>query len=188
MTHFRGKYRIETTRLPWWDYSQAGWYYVTICTRDRQCVFGEIVDQRMIMSQFGEMVTEEWLRTEKVRPDVRMDEWILMPNHLHGIIVIQPSTDHPTAVKETSQRDVSTTRSPFQLKANSLGAIIGQFKSVCTKRIRATGFYEFTWQSRFYERIIRDERSLETIRQYIIDNPARWDLDNDNPKNYLTSS
>jgi REP element-mobilizing transposase RayT len=98
-----------------------------------------------------------------------------MPNHVHGIVVITEGQG------KTSHRDVST---KANLQPDSLGAMIGQFKSICTKRIRGERFTQFGWQSRFYEHIIRDERSLGSIRQYIADNPAKWELDDDNPKNF----
>ena len=118
---------------------------------------------------------EEWQWTPTVRPNVGLDEFVVMPNHVHGIVVL---TGDPG---KTSHRDVST---KSRLRPHSLGAMIGQFKSVCTKRIRGAGFPQFCWQSRFYEHIIRDEPSLRNIRQYIVDNPAKWELDADNPKNF----
>ncbi|MDH3503539.1 MAG: transposase [Nitrospirota bacterium] len=169
------RYRSQSIRLPWWDYSQAGWYFVTICTDDRQCVLGEIVDGAVSLSPTGLIVEEEWRRTATVRKQVELDEFVVMPNHLHGILVIN------VGAGKTSRRDVST---KSRLTAHSLGAIIGQFKSVCTKRIRGAGFPQFAWQARFYEHIIRDESSLGNICQYIVDNPAKWELDDDNPKNF----
>ena len=169
------RYRSPSLRLPWWDYSQAGWYFVTICTKDRQCVLGEIVEGSVVLTPGGQIVEEEWRRATTVRQHVELDEFVIMPNHLHGILVINEGQ------KKTSHRDVSTKTS---LRSQSLGAIIGQFKSVCTKRIRGQGFPQFGWQRRFYEHIIRDERSLGNIRQYIVDNPAKWELDADNPKNF----
>jgi putative transposase len=189
MTKFKGKYRVESTRLPGWDYAGAGWYFVTICTRNRECLFGDIVDGEMHLSSIGEIVAEEWQKTPDIRPNVVLDEWVIMPNHLHGIIVI---LEPPDRAVETSRRDVSTTASqrdvpttttPPRLQAGSLGAIIGQIKSVCTKRIWAAGHTEFGWQSRFYDHIIRDEGSLQRIREYIINNPANWAEDRINPAN-----
>jgi REP element-mobilizing transposase RayT len=104
-----------------------------------------------------------------------LDEFVVMPNHLHGILVITGDQG------KTSHRDVST---KARLQSQSLGAMIGQFKSVCTKRIRGAGFLQFAWQSRFYEHIIRDERSIGSIRQYIVDNPVKWEFDDNNPKNF----
>jgi putative transposase len=172
VTKFRDRYRVESARLPGWDYRTAGWYFVTVCTKDRIPFFGRVVDGDVILSRMGEIVTEEWQRTPEVRPNVVLDEWILMPNHLHGIIVI---VDTPDPV-ETPRRGVSTTTGQ-RLMAGSLGAIMGQIKSVCTKRIWAAGDTDFGWQSRFHEHIIRDEGSLQRIRQYIINNPRTWTED-----------
>jgi putative transposase len=169
MTKFRDRYRIESTRLSGWDYAGAGWYFVTLCTRNHTCFFGDVVDGVMHLSPIGEIVAEEWQKTPLIRPNVRLDEWVIMPNHLHGIIIIEPV--------ETSRRDVSTTTTPSRLKAGSLGAIIGQVKSICTKRIWAIGYTDFAWQTRFYDHIIRNESSLKRIREYIVNNPAEWKED-----------
>jgi len=177
MTVFKGKYRIESTRLSGWDYTSAGWYFVTICTRNSVCSFGDIIDGNMYLSPIGEIVAEEWQKTPHIRPNVMLDEWVTMPNHLHGIIVIAPV--------ETARWAVSTTRTPPRLKAGSLGAIIGQIKSVCTKRIWAAGYTGFAWQTRFYDHIIRNETSLNRIRRYIVNNPAKWEEDKYNPANLL---
>lgn len=168
-------YRRSSIRLPWWDYSQAGWHFVTVCTKDRRCVLGEIVEGKVVLSPAGLVVEEEWQRTATIREHVSLDEFVIMPNHLHGILVFTGGAE------KTSHRDVST---KANLKPHSLGSIIGQFKSVCTKRIRGTGFGPFGWQPRLYEHIIRDESSLETIRQYIVEDPVKWELDTDNPKNF----
>ena len=118
-----------------------------------------------------------------IRRNVTLDHYVVMPNHLHGIIIIveSPQSDRISgpAVVETSRRDVSTV--PSGVQSGSLGAIIGQIKSVCTKRIWASGSRDFAWQPRFYDHIIRDEPSLNRIRQYVVDNPARWGEDRYNP-------
>ncbi|MBC7233580.1 MAG: transposase [Chloroflexi bacterium] len=162
---FQGKYRIPAARLSGWDYTSAGLYFVTICTQNREPWLGDIVDGEVRLSAIGEIVAEEWQKTAHIRPNVTLDAWIIMPNHLHGIIAIAPV--------ETPRRGVSTSRRGV-LQPNSLGSIIGQFKSVCTKRIWAAGFRDFAWQTRFYDHIIRDEASLQRIRHYILDNPCRW--------------
>jgi len=186
MTLFKNKYRVESTRLKGWDYAAAGWYFVTLCTRGRECFFGDVKEAEMHLSAIGDIVTEEWRRTAIVRPNVALDEWVVMPNHIHGIIVITYTTvetfrgNVSAPPEEMPYRGVST---KARLKSGSVGAIIGQFKSVCTKRIWAAGFPAFDWQSRFFDHIIRDEPSLNSIRQYIIDNPAKWELDKNNPAN-----
>jgi REP element-mobilizing transposase RayT len=198
MSLFQNKYRSESTRLKNWDYSKPGAYFITICTAKMKNFFGEIeVDDKlysvdeikkiMKLNVYGKIVEKEWLQTEKIRNNVILDEFIVMPNHFHGIImltndcvettrrVVSPNTvPHPleTNKHETTHRVVSTT-----LKSNSLGSIIGQFKSICTKRIHDAGLMDFFWQERFYDHIIRSEKSLNKIRDYIIHNPIKWKYD-----------
>ena len=176
MTLFKNKYRIESTRLRGWDYSSAGMYFVTICARNRECLLGDVVNGEMHLSHIGEIIVEEWQNTPKVRPYVELDEWVVMPNHIHGIIVI-------TDAVETFRRNVSTVNAtnPARLKPRSVGAMIGQIKSICTKRIAAEGIEGFDWQERFWDEIIWNERALNAIRAYIINNPANWEKDKDNP-------
>jgi REP element-mobilizing transposase RayT len=183
MTLFRNKYRIESTRLRGWDYSREGLYFVTICTHNRVHCFGEVIAGEMVLSPIGKIVAEEWQKTPLIRPNVELDAWILMPNHSHGIVMIMHQMQISEPPVETPRRGVSTTNpdAPIaRLQPNSLGAIIGQFKSVCTKRIWAAGFRDFAWQPRFYDSIIRNERSLVRIREYIINNPRRWEQDRNN--------
>jgi REP element-mobilizing transposase RayT len=82
------RYRSQSIRLPWWDYSEAGWYFATVCTQDRRCVLGDMVEGSVILSPVGQIIEEEWWRTATVRQNVRLDEFVIMPNHLHGILVI----------------------------------------------------------------------------------------------------
>ena len=180
MTKFMDQYRTESTRLPGWDYASAGWYFVTFCTRGHTYFLGEVAQGDMRLSPIGEIVAEEWQKTPQIRPNVMLDEWIIMPNHVHGIVAITGTAAVETAAVETARRAVSTTA---QLKPGSLGAIIGQVKSICTKRIWAAGCTDFAWQTRFYDHIIRDEASLHRIRAYIANNPAQWEQDKNNPAN-----
>lgn len=198
---FRGKYRIPSARLRGWDYTSAGLCFVTICIKERVPCLAKIVNGAVRLSPIGEIVAEEWQRTARIRANVILDAWVIMPNHLHGIIGITASDTANTrqgddgaqrdgndarwdVMVETSRRGVSTTTAASaEWKSNSLGAIIGQFKSVCTKRIWRAGHRDFAWQARFFDRIIRDERALGRIRAYIANNPARWELDHNNPEN-----
>ena len=182
MTLFHETYRIESARLKGWDYAGYGWYFVTICVKDRQCVFGEIVDGEMQLSSVGKIVEEEWLQTAALRPYVILDTCVVMPNHLHGIIVLEK--DDPGAV-ETSRGDVSETKQEVKLQPHSLGSIINQFKGASTKRIRTSTLPDFSWQPRFYDHVIRSEKSLEKIREYIMNNPMQWEMDTENPDNVL---
>jgi len=167
VTLYKGKYRVESTRLLGWDYAWAGWYYVTICTYDKACFFGDVVDGSVILSVAGQIVAEEWNKTPQIRANIGLDAWVVMPNHLHGIIIINESV-------ETSRRDVSTKDG---LRSGSLGAVVGQFKSICTKRIRSAGYWDFRWQTRFYDHLIRDDEDLNRIREYIQNNPIQWAMD-----------
>ena len=154
----------------------------------------------MRLALIGQDVAYEWQRTERTRTYVSHDEWVIMPNHIHGIIILHPiesdietsranphnmhkTSIHPEVLFQQSlhQRDVST-ETP-RLKAGSLGAIIGQIKSVCTKRIRYKGFCDFGWQAGYYDHIIRDNEDLGQIREYIYGNPDKWDEDVENPAN-----
>jgi len=178
MTH---RIYVKSTRLRDWDYTAASWYFVTICTLDRTPVLGEVVNGEMQLSLAGRVVSKEWLQAQDVRANVALDEFVVMPNHLHGIVVIEESP--ATTPGSASHRDASTRP---RLHASSLGSIMGQFKSISTKRIWTSGFRDFAWQPRFYDHIIRSEASLDAIRRYIRDNPAKWTLDKDNPEGLRT--
>jgi REP element-mobilizing transposase RayT len=201
MKTYKDIYRVESVRLKDWDYTSAGWYFATICTRNQMPFFGEISAGEMHLSPIGQVVAYEWQRTERIRSYVSLDEWVIMPNHLHGIIVLHPNqTDVETSrLKSIDQNKKSTHQNTFidqslnprdvstkkpRLQAGSLGAIIGQIKSVCTKRIRSKGFRDFGWQARYYDHIIRDNEDLDRIREYIPGNPYNWDEDVENPANF----
>lgn len=145
-------------------------------------MLGEVVGIEMRLSDIGEIVADEWLKTPIVRNHVQLDAWQIMPNHIHGILVLcHPGSVGKSSVAGDEGGDVAV----GGLRAKSLGAIVGQFKACCTKRIRANGGSDFDWQPRFYDHIIRNERSLVRIRQYIHDNPRKWAEDSDNPVNWL---
>jgi REP element-mobilizing transposase RayT len=129
-----------------------------------------VADGEMHLSPQGQIVSDEWVKTGRIRPSVTLDEWVVMPNHLHGIVIMAEASGGPHG--ETPRRGVSTTWKP-----GVLGAIIGQFKSNCTKRIRSDGYPGFAWQPRYYDHIIRDEGSLARIREYIAGNPLKWPED-----------
>ena len=178
MTRFKNKYRIETTRLPGWDYAAAGWYFVTICTRDRRSFFGNVENGEMHLSPMGEIAVQFWQEIPQHTTGwVTLDAFVVMPNHVHGIIVIV----------ETLQCNVSTgddnPMSAISPRAGSLGAIIRSYKSAVTRWCRQNGYTEFGWQPRFYDHIIRDEKALNNIRRYIAENPLRWSEDQNNPEN-----
>jgi len=140
-TLFGNKYRVESTRLAGWDYTAQGLYFVTICTKNWRCFLGKLIDEEIQLSKVGEIVAEEWQKIERKRLNIKLDEWVVMPNHIHGIINIKKKKSDSSV--ETFQRDVSKNVKSPRLQANSLGSIVGQFKSVCTKRIWSEGFCDF---------------------------------------------
>ncbi len=162
------KYHRKSIRLKDYDYSQAGVYFVTICTHNRTCFLGDIINGEICLNDVGRIVESEWENTGGIRQNVIIDTYVIMPNHLHGILIIYES-------------DVGAT-GPVAL-TNSLGSIIGQFKSVVTKKIRKSGIHHFKWQRNYFERVIRNEKELNRIREYIITNSLKWTEDKDNPTN-----
>ncbi|MEX1275890.1 MAG: transposase [Bacteroidota bacterium] len=191
MALFRGKYRIESARLKGYDYSSPGAYFVTINTKGMMWWFGEVADGEMKLSEIGKIIADEWAKTPTIRPTVTLDEWQVMPNHLHGIIVIHESEtaarsgqipfggwEKPVNINMVETHSSASlpekTHNQFGPQRNNLGSIIRGFKSACTTRIHNAGFSEFAWQGRFWDRIIRDQGELERIRKYIIANPKKW--------------
>jgi putative transposase len=182
---FKDKYRIASNRLQGWDYGTPGYYFVTICSQNRVPWFGEVKSDHMILSPVGEIVAEGLEKISKIHPNINLEARVVMPNHIHVIIVINElpqSKDEKLGIEastpyigvETPQWDVSTARN---WRPGILGAIINQYKAVCTKRIRAKGYVDFAWQARFYDHIIQNEKSLENICTYILGNPIKWTED-----------
>lgn len=173
---YQDKYRIQSNRLKGWDYSDVGYYYITICTKDRTNYFGKITNGLMQLSEIGIILKSEWLRTPIIRKDmnVGLDEFIIMPNHIHGIIIINGDGME-------SKRDVCNTS--LQPASNSISSIVRGVKASVTSKARKIN-PKFGWQANYYDHIIRNEKSLYEIRKYIIDNPLKWELDKYNNSNY----
>lgn len=157
---YRNRFRVPSARLSGWDYRWAGVYAVTVCVRDRVRCLGTIVEADVALSPEGEIVAAEWMRIPVVHPGIDLDDWILMPDHLHGILIFMGARNEPAE--------------PGRWTAGSLGAVVGQFKMRTTKRIRARRHPGFAWQERFYDQILRDDDALNRYRTYIRDNPQRW--------------
>ena len=173
----------RSVRLKDYDYASVNGYFVTVCTHNRECLLGEVVDGKMRLSAYGEIAKDEWLKTASVRPNVVLDAFVVMPNHLHGIIIIFAKNVGATrrvALPE-GQRNVLVRR-PTGPQSASIGAIVGQFKSIVTKRInerRGTPGLP-VWQRNYHEHILRDGE-LDRIREYIRNNPIQWEIDSENP-------
>jgi REP element-mobilizing transposase RayT len=224
------RHHRRSIRLRGYDYTQTGGYFITIVAHERALLFGEIVNGAMRLNEYGQIVRDEWFRTAVVRPYVMLypDEFVVMPNHIHGIIWIVGATRRvaptcgvaptdggvvptdggvaptddgvaptdwivgatrrvaPTYGIAPTDGGVAPTTHPSgrpTLKPHSIGSILAQFKSLTTKRINALRGTPGAaiWQRNYYEHIIRDERSLQQIRRYILENPQRWEQDSENP-------
>lgn len=181
MPLYKNKYRTTSIRWEKWDYRNSGAYFVTICTKNRISYFGECVDEKMHLNNVGEIIDKYWKEIPHHFLNVTLDEFVVMPNHLHGIIIINARLENETNHVDTLHCNVSTNNkfmSKISPKSGSLSTILRSFKSICTKEINKQ-FPElvFGWQSRFYDRIIRDEREFERIKQYILNNPQNWEKD-----------
>ncbi|SPQ00463.1 conserved hypothetical protein [Candidatus Sulfobium mesophilum] len=176
MKHDPDKHHRRSIRLKGYDYSQSGAYFVTISRRTGECMFGDIIDGGMRVNEHGHIAGESWEWLSWQYGYVDIDEWVVMPNHLHGILIINDNCKggSRTAPTETMRR-------------KSLGRLIGAFKTVSSKQInqiRSIPGYP-VWQRNYYEHIIRSEEEMDRIRQYIIDNPVKWAEDEDNPENII---
>ncbi len=166
----------RSLRLPGYDYREAGAYFLTLVAYRRECLFGEMLDGKVRLSALGEVVAKEWGQTRKIRPEIHLDAFVVMPNHIHGIVVVRG----PVGAHSRAPRHDSPYRSP-----RSLGSFVAGFKSAVTRRInQVRGMPGIpVWQRNYYEHVIRYEKELNRIRQYIADNPARWADDPENPRN-----
>ena len=151
----------KPNRLKGYDYSKNGYYFVTICTKNRICFFGEIVDEKMILNEYRKCVYDFWKQIPKFYKNVFLDEFIIMPNHIHGVVVIDNvGTEHCSVPTETV------------MEKTNLSQIIKSFKEICIKPIcKKYNNFDFAWQRSFYDHIIKDEQSLLNIQNYIINNP-----------------
>jgi putative transposase len=165
----------QSIRLPAFDYRSGGAYFVTICTRNRECIFGSIEQGKLRPSRRGLVAQSRWADIPAHHENVTLDAFVLMPNHLHGVVFLNSR---------------ATQVSPLQLKRpamgptpGSLGAIMGSFKSAVSREInrRRPGAGDHLWQRNYYEHVIRNDRSLYEIRTYILGNPQRWEHDRENP-------
>jgi putative transposase len=175
MIEFNHKPRYRhLSRLKDYDYSQPGAYFVTVCTKNRFCLFGEIHNDRIKFNSYGEIIRLSWLRLPDYYPNVELDAFVIMPNHIHGVIFLK---DVGAGLK----------RAPtgFEGKPYPLSEIIRGFKTFSSRQInklRNTPGAS-VWQRNYYEHVIRKDESLAQIREYIETNPLRWALDRENPAN-----
>ena len=176
------KHHRKSIRLKGYDYSQQGVYFVTIVTYHRDCLFGEIVKEEMIFNDFSKIADECWRAIPKHFPYVELGAYVIMPNHVHGIIVIRELDDRGAALLRPY--DVNSTNEnshKINIKPGSLGAIVRSFKSAVSYRINKEHDATGIWQRNYYEHIIRDETDLQNKTDYIDANPMLWNDDDENP-------
>ena len=158
-------------RLGDYDYRQSGVYFVTVCTYRHTSLFGKITEGEMMFNPLGNIVAEEWQHIAEARTNVQLDAFVVMPNHLHGIIIINNENDHAGS----SFKSAVNGKRSGTLHSDSLGAIVGHIKAAVSRRAKTQVLdcNQSIWQRNYYEHVIRNEKSLNEIRKYIVENPAR---------------
>ncbi|WP_291726539.1 transposase [Bernardetia sp.] len=168
------KYR-KSIRAKWWDYGWNGAYFITICTKEMQHFFGDIKDGKMILSNVGVIVDVLWHQIPLYHAFVELGEFVVMPNHIHGILIL----DKPKEIIEELEKDA---RMPVEKRLkegqgkNTVSSIIGNYKSAVTKNVNRLGLAS-KWQFRFHDHIIRNEKSYQRISNYILTNVENWEDD-----------
>ena len=165
----------RSMHLPGYDYRLSGIYFVTACTHNHTPLFGCIMSGEMRPTKLGQIVEQEWLHIAKARTGIRLGEFEVMPNHIHGLVIVHSETDRSDSsavLTEYAQRSAT-------LQSRSLGAIVGHFKAAVSRRARTLGLdcNGPIWQRNYYDHIVRNEKSLNEIRQNILQNPAKWEDD-----------
>ena len=197
---FKHKYRTTSARLKYYDYSSNGGYFITICTKNCTHYFGSIDDGKIQLTEIGIQADKCWQEIPSHFPFVVQDSYIIMPNHIHGIIIIDKTVETQNLAcnhvetqnlacnnKETQylaslQQQGKPKFNKFGPQSGNLGSIIRGFK-IGVKKWALQNNIQFDWQSRFYDHIIRNVNELNRIRKYIIDNPLKWELEQNNPEN-----
>ena len=183
----------RSIRLKGFDYSQAGAYFVTVCTQNRQYLFGEISENKIRLNDAGRMIRTIWEGLSNRFPSIALDQFVVMPNHVHGIIMLIDSIHRrgescirPNPHNRPNQGDHKDR--PYGTWAGTIGRIMQTFKSTTTHEyiigVRQYGWFSFPgklWQRNYYEHIIHNEAELNRTRQYICDNPLNWETDEENP-------
>ncbi|MDA3906167.1 MAG: hypothetical protein PF484_08850 [Bacteroidales bacterium] len=193
MKKFQNKYRIASARLQNWDYGSNAAYFITICSKNREHFFGEIENNEMALNAIGKLAEQYWIEIPKHFSFIELGNFVVMPNHVHGILIIDKIGGDPTTADtlqcvDTLQCNVSTTTNPtkppiknvqmamISPKPGTISTIIRSYKSVVTKNARLIDV-DFGWQSRFHDHIIRNDGEYQRISEYIFNNPANWQTD-----------
>lgn len=187
MPYDPARHHRRSIRLPHYDYASPGWYFVTLCVQHRRCLLGEVEAEAVRHSDAGRMIESWWHRLPTRFPHVRLDAFVVMPNHIHGIfgfmdapISYIPNVGAPL-VGALPEAEPSRNRAGTRPAPTGLGDVIGAFKSLTTsayiRGVKTDGWPPFDgrlWQRNYWERVVSDERELDLARRYIADNPTRW--------------
>jgi putative transposase len=185
---FQNKYRISSSRLKNWNYSLDAAYFITICAYKHECYFGAVANGEMQLSGIGEIVKTEWEKSFEMRAELFCDVYVIMPNHIHAILIIDKNNlgDSVGENIETQGGFVETHgRASLRQNKNtgiayrspkSISSFVAGFKSSVTKQVRKI-HADFNWQSRFHDHIIRNQQSWQNISNYIQNNPMKWEED-----------
>jgi len=170
---FQKKYKISSARLQNWDYGTNAAYFITICAQNNKQYFGKIINGEMHLSEIGKIAVTEWLNTLNIRQNMNLElgEYVIMPNHFHAIIIIGENEFNGNG--RDVMHCVSTSKNSFTPQSKNLASIVRGFKSSVTKNARQIQ-PDFVWQTRFYDHIIRNDESFQTISEYIQNNPSNW--------------
>lgn len=206
---FQNKYRIPSARWQAWNYSSDGLYFITICTANRACIFGDIVNGEFLISETGKIIEEEWLKSFEIRKELSCDSYVIMPNHIHAILRITVEThggasgiiidvsdvsDIKTNCRTIDDSDISDNKTHHRAslrgvayrEPKSISSFVAGFKSVTTTQInKLRNTKSSIWQTRFHDHVIRDYEEHRKIAGYIETNIQKWHADRFNPENPL---
>ena len=174
----------RSPRKAGFDYTTPGAYFVTICSHNRRHIFGHIASNQMVLSSVGQIAQDRWAALPDHHPQVKLDQFVIMPNHVHGIIWLHIEPDTNLSIRTAPVQSVATVSTEkAEVAPGSLGAVVRSYKASVTRIVNQQESGERTkiWQGRYHDSIIRTERALHAIRRYIVENPCRWMLDRHNP-------
>lgn len=172
---YQNKYRIASARLQSWDYGNNGSYFITICTKNREHFFGKIAEQEMHLNETGKLAEQYWVEIPEHYPFIELGNFVVMPNHMHGILIIENSDP------KTEPQSIPAGKGGFAGEKNpmfhdNISRVVRWYKGRCTFEIHKINL-EFDWQRSFHDHIIRDTKSFERIQNYIANNPKNWNDD-----------
>ena len=172
--------KSNSLRLPGYDYSQPGWYFVTLTTRNRSCLFGLLQNDKIVLNNAGHMIKTTWQELPQYYPQIELDVFQVMPDHMHGILIIKPES-----ATNTAEKSFASIQLVVSAESLSLITLIERFKSLTTHRymqgVKEKGWQRFSkklWEVSFHDHVIRNESALSSVREYIHNNVRKWELEN----------